>query len=384
MKTGKRKLIIISMHILGWSLLFIIPAFLLYLNSVYDSFLLIENYFSTFYFMVIFYVNYLVLAPLLFFRNRKFLYFLSAVALIVMMTVVFDQWHIYMFRSDEPPWERIEFRESPGFGPDEDSGHSHPPFKGDEFRPGGPRKEMHIYNFLITSVLISGFSLGLRFSQKMSENEKQRKETEKEKLKSELAFLKNQVSPHFFFNTLNNIYSLMQSRSEEAQKAILQLSKLMRYLLYETGTGNTFLSQEIEFMRNYIELMKLRISGRIELWVDFPDEFDDVSIPPLLFIPFVENAFKHGISYREPSFINIVLRVESGEIAFWCSNSMRSNDDESLGPDTGIGLENVKKRLGLLFPDQHKLIINQSGSIYSVNLIITLNNNEQYDTDPGY
>ena len=135
------------------------------------------------------------------------------------------------------------------------------------------------------------------------------KETEKEKLNSELAFLKNQISPHFFFNTLNNIYSLISINAEDSQKAVLKLSKLMRYLLYESEQGNTKLSNEIDFMNNYIDLMKLRMNDKVDLTVSFPKKYEDKNIPPLLFIPFIENAFKHGISYREKSFIDINMMV---------------------------------------------------------------------------
>ena len=127
-------------------------------------------------------------------------------------------------------------------------------------------------------------------------------------LNTELAFLKNQINPHFFFNTLNNIYSLVQINVGDGQKAILQLSKLMRYLLYDTDKGEQPLSREIEFMTTYIDLMKLRLSEKVSVTVVFPENFDNVLIPPLLFLPFIENAFKHGISYRKSSFIHIIYK----------------------------------------------------------------------------
>ena len=175
---------------------------------------------------------------------------------------------------------------------------------------------MHLYNYGFTSVFLIFFSLGLRVLERQSQIEKLQKEIEKEKLNSELAFLKNQISPHFFFNTLNNIYSLIGINTEDSQKAVLKLSKLMRYLLYESEHGNTMLSHEIDFMNNYIDLMKLRMSDRVSLNVHFPEEYDDRIIHPLLFIPFVENSFKHGISYREKSFIDISMTAEADSITF--------------------------------------------------------------------
>ena len=152
--------------------------------------------------------------------------------------------------------------------------------------------------------------------EKLNQTEKRQKELEKEKLNSELAFLKNQISPHFFFNTLNNIYSLIGINGPTAQESVLKLSKLMRYLLYESEHGETMISHEIDFMNNYIDLMKLRLSSRVELKVDFPKEFSDFPIPPLLFVPFIENAFKHGISARDRSFIHITLKINNNQISF--------------------------------------------------------------------
>jgi LytS/YehU family sensor histidine kinase len=205
-----------------------------------------------------------------------------------------------------------------------------------------------------------------------SQIEKLQKELEKEKLNSELAFLKNQISPHFFFNTLNNIYSLIGINAEDSQKAVLKLSKLMRYLLYESEKGDSKLSTEIEFMNNYIDLMKLRMNEKVALNVSLPADYDDRSIPPLLFIPFIENAFKHGISYREKSFIEISFLVTPDSLSFRCANSLFKSRDESDSGHSGIGLENVRKRLGLLFPGKHDLKINKTDSEFEVLLQINL------------
>ena len=214
--------------------------------------------------------------------------------------------------------------------------------------------------------------MGLCFSDKLIQHEKEHKEAEKEKLNTELAFLKNQINPHFFFNTLNNIYSLVQTNVDDGQKAILQLSKLMRYLLYETEKGDKLLSEEIGFMQTYIELMRLRISDKVALTISFPEEFKDFSLPPLLFLPFVENAFKHGISYRRPSFIKIILSMIPGKISFECSNSISNKGEDLIKSDYGIGLENVKKRLALLFPGHHDLKIVESESVFSILLHIDI------------
>jgi LytS/YehU family sensor histidine kinase len=145
---------------------------------------------------------------------------------------------------------------------------------------------------------------------------------------------------------------------------------MMRYLLYESELGNTPLSSEINFMNNYIDLMKLRMNDKISLTVSFPEKCEDISIPPLLFIPFIENAFKHGISYREKSFIDISMQAGKESITFRCVNSMVKSEKETDNSNSGIGLENVSKRLSLLFPGKHDLKINSSEKAFEVLLYI--------------
>jgi len=235
-----------------------------------------------------------------------------------------------------------------------------------------PFREMHFFNYAMTSLFMVFFSLGMRVLERHSQTEKLQKDLEKEKLNSELAFLKNQISPHFFFNTLNNIYSLISINAEDSQKAVLKLSKLMRYLLYDSEHGNTMLSNEIDFMNNYIDLMKLRMSNKISLSVSFPEKYDDINIPPLIFIPFIENAFKHGISYREKSFIDISMTTTKESISFRCANSMVKAREENEPDHSGIGLGNVTKRLNLLFPGKHDIKINKSETEFEVLLHIII------------
>lgn len=367
----------VFLHIIAWIILFILPTYFLYLDSVHstiDSFFLLMSMMQVIAYIIVFYINYFLLVPKLFFGNRKLAYFLSALALIIIIGFLFESTRTnFEPRHDFPMKDEMRMNKPERFGqlpdpPNKPIGHD----KHDKVRPSMKRP---IYDYLLVSVMICGFGIGLRFSEKLIKNEKEKKESEKEKLNSELAFLKNQISPHFFFNTLNNIYSLVQINSEDGQKAILQLSKLMRYLLYESEQGNIKLSQEIDFIKNYIELMKLRISNKVDVLVSFPDKYPDKIIPPLLFIPFIENAFKHGISYREPSNISIVMKIDETELFFWCSNRIIHKPDETSLTDSGIGLENVRKRLMLLFPNSHTLVIDESDNFYKVNLRIDISNN---------
>ena len=150
----------------------------------------------------------------------------------------------------------------------------------------------------------------------------------------------------------------------------MKLSKLMRYLLYESDQGKVRLDQEIEFMNNYIDLMKLRLSNKVDLQVSFPEKSNGIMVPPLIFIPFIENAFKYGISYKEKSFIHLSLSVKDQDILFMCSNSRVDSVDKSETRFSGIGLDNVSKRLNLLFPNLHNLNLTESDSAFNVQLTI--------------
>jgi two-component system LytT family sensor kinase len=303
--------------------------------------------------------------PKFFFGNQKHRYYLSVFILLAALYFVSDRSNEFIFKHVPGRHGNMEETDRPAV----DKNEAGPPKPRESFgRP--PFREMHLFNFAFTSLFLIFFSTGMRVLERHSQTEKLQKELEKEKLNSELAFLKNQISPHFFFNTLNNIYSLISINAEDSQKAVLRLSKLMRYLLYESEHGNTKLSNEIDFMNNYIDLMKLRMSSKISLTVTFPEKYEDISIPPLIFIPFIENAFKHGISYREKSFIDISMKTEDALVLFRCANSVVTNKEKDESEHSGIGLENVTKRLNMLFPGKHEMKINKSEKEFEVLLQI--------------
>lgn len=345
------------MHILIWLVLFILPQILISRYSGDNNFIAWGFYVFVFIIGVIFYINYLWLVPKYYLANKKPTYFALALVVVFCFYFILDFSNKALHNPERDPRTtetRVEGQRDQRF--------QRPPFK-----------LMQIYGYSMLSVVIIGFSLGLKAIEQHSVSEKRQKELEKEKLNSELAFLKNQVSPHFFFNTLNNIYSLVEINSEDAQSAILKLSKLMRYLLYESEHGQTLLTDEIEFMKNYVDLMQLRVSKKVEVNIDLPEQNTDMKIPPLLFIPFIENAFKHGISYRDKSFIKVSMSTEEGKINFMCLNSVAADKKEKHDEyHSGIGLENVKKRLQLLFPGKHVLNINSTSDTFTVLLEIEL------------
>jgi hypothetical protein len=353
----------VLLHVIVWAIFIGLPLYFISRWPVAKPFLWIY-YINAFIWGSIFYINYLYLVPEFFFRESRKRYYLFAVVLLLGFYLVSD-FSNRMVISKIPAVEQYRQTE---MGPPPPGPHPGPP----PVRAlKDPFRRVHMVNYFPTALFLMFLSLGLKVLERQSQIEELSREIEKEKLNSELSFLKNQISPHFFFNTLNNIYSLIGISQNDSQEAVLKLSKLMRYLIYDSEKGNTMLSHEIEFMRNYIDLMKLRMNDRVALNVSFPEEYADRNIQPLLFIPFIENSFKHGISYREKSFIDIEMKEDGGSIFFKCSNSLHSKTEKEAENETGgIGLENVRKRLDLLFPGRHELRINSSENRFDVFLEI--------------
>ncbi len=351
----RKGLLSVLLHVTGWIILFILPQFLVTGGGFEDTRTTLIIFFNTLVFGIIFYINYLWLVPLILHKGRWPVYVGVMIALVITVHFVSN----FAFQKAFPPPPAVEQRMR-----DENQ-------KDDNHRKGRRSfARMMTYNYFITAFLVTGFAVGLRSVEQSLRKEREIKELEQEKLNSELALLKNQVSPHFFFNTLNNIYSLIEINQKDAQEAVLSLSKMMRYMLYESEKGNTKLSRELDFMKVYIDLMKLRISDKVKLTVDFPEKYDDTDILPLLFIPFIENAFKHGVSVRKNAFISIGLLLEGDCIRFTAANSINQVKNGSPEADSGIGLENVRKRLALLYPGRHELNISDDGTVYNVELKI--------------
>jgi two-component system LytT family sensor kinase len=357
-----KKRVVISLHIGVWIILFILPQILVSSGALPDFKTYLGIFLRTLIFAIIFYVNYLWLIPKFLNRSKGFFYLFSLIGMIFVLHFMVEL--SFNLISAEPNDNQRFGRQSEQDLPVGDNGFV-------------PTRNMIIYSYFINAFLISGFAIGLKYSEVMRQNEKEKKELEEEKLNSELALLKNQISPHFFFNTLNNIYSLIGINTDDARESVLNLSKLMRYLLYESELGNTRLSREIDFMKNYIDLMKLRLSNKITLDVNLPVVSKDIVIPPLLFIPFVENAFKHGTSFQGSSIININMEVTVTSILFRTQNSKNKNNEHSPLTDSGIGLDNVRKRLNLLFPKCHELVIEETDSLFSVYFKLDIRNFEE-------
>ena len=306
---------------------------------------------------VIFLINHFVLLPFLFFKGKRTYYALSISGLVVLLTAILylsDGMHkIPQNRPMMPPLHS-------------ESEHMLPPP-----RDGGRESIPAYANLFIISILLIGFDTGLVFSMKWMQAEQNKLKIEKENVENKMAFLQNQISPHFFMNTLNNIHALVDISSEEAKDAIIKLSEMMSYMLYDSQTEKIALKKELEFIKSYVDLMKLRFTKDVQIILDIPNDIPNVRIPPLLTISLIENAFKHGISYEESSFIHIKYQIDENNLLFKIENSNHAKSDKIK--NAGIGIANTCNRLNLIYKDKHMLTINQLPvNIFSVTLNIPI------------
>ena len=315
---------------------------------------------------ILFLINRFILVPRILFRGKIKIYILSLLGVIFFLTIGS---YIYDVNNIKTPLDKrnpAENRMRPP--PDSSPGRNSPgkPPRGQR----QPRPVPPFANFLIFSFLIVGFDTGLRSGLRWIEAENEKVKLEKENVSNQLALLKTQVSPHFFMNTLNNIHSLVDTNTDEAKDAIIKLSKMMRYLLYETETEKTTLKKEVEFIENYVNLMKLRFSEKVRIDLNIPGIIPEALIPPFLFTSFIENAFKHGISYKSDSFIAIDLILGKERLLFVVKNS--KTDKSPIHEFSGIGIENTRKRLALLYGNDYHLDIIDNEDLFTVNLSIPL------------
>lgn len=241
-----------------------------------------------------------------------------------------------------------------------------------ERKVGNDSLSLLIFANMIISFLVVGSSTTFKVIGQWVIAEDRRKDMEKEQLRNELAFLRHQVSPHFFMNTLNNIHSLIDINSDDAKDAVIRLSTMMRYLLYETSQGHTSLKKEIGFIESYISLMQLRFSENVRVTLEIPKRIPDIVIPPMLFISLLENAFKHGVSYQNESFVLFSLQVGGNKLNCTIKNSKHIQNNAAGSKYSGIGLSNIKKSLELLYGKNYELEIKDTGPEYHVYLSVPI------------
>ncbi len=328
-------------HLLVWFVLFSMPFVLSYgqeeINRIISHF-----WIPVVFYAIVFYSNYFVLIDRFLFTKKMILFIGINLGMIALFLILKEQ------------IENTFFHEVIRKQPNDDKG-TGPPFK------------LFIYVQMLSYVAPLLFSIAMKTTKRWIETEAQRKEADNFKLKSELQHLHYQLQPHFFFNSLNNIYSMVDVSPNQAKKSIHSLSKLMRYMLYETNMELVSLSKEIDFMRKYIDLMKLRVSDKTVVICKFPSEETGIKIAPLLFISLIENAFKHGVSASKESHIDVALSCDKNTVSFKIENDNfpKKSDDKS---GSGIGLQNLEKRLQLLYVNKYSF----KNSIVDNRYLVTL------------
>ena len=306
-------------------------------------------------FLALFLVHEFLLTPLL--PKRKVMYGVLATALLVLFA-------IYCFSSGiRPPGVERQPPFHPGGGP----GEFPPPPHGRGAPPDGMRPVEPEVMRLIIGILMVVVNLGIKSFFHTLEGERKMQRLEAERLQSQLETLRYQVSPHFFMNTLNNIHALVDIDPARAKESIVEFSHMMRYVLYDGGSPTIPLDEELDFLERYLSLMRLRFTDSVSIEFSRPESCPGAKIPSLLYATFVENAFKHGVSYDKASFIRISVKVENGQIIFRCTNSNHGSGEEK---DGGIGLANVRERLQLLYGDHYLLHIEDLPDQYDVFLSI--------------
>jgi len=347
-KANRRTLGIIFTHILLWVLLgftlLVYPP--LSWGIKLPAAFWIKHVSIIFFFVVIFYSNYLLFTPRLLFRNKRLLFLIWLLIALFFgqgLAVLLERWldfQVVMANARQRP----------------------------------PKHEELIDGFtLMFSLLVLGISTTVAAVRQWQQEARLKDELQKQQIASELSFLKAQINPHFFFNTLNNIYALSFSDVELSREALHKLSRMMRYLLYETAQNETSLVEELKFLKDHIELMQLRLHVNNQVIYKEPVLSHDYKIAPMLLLPFVENAFKHGISATKASEIRIEVSVKDQTLHLKVSNTLQEKTSNPL-EESGIGLQNTKRRLNLLYPGRHLLTINKiaNDTIYQVDLTLIL------------
>lgn len=220
---------------------------------------------------------------------------------------------------------------------------------------------------IIMGILVVAVNLGIKGIFKSLRSEQKMQELRAENLGRQLEMLRYQINPHFFMNTLNNIHALVDLDPEKAKESIEEFSKLMRYVLYDGSSPTIPLERELDYLRHYVSLMRLRYPESVEIEMDLPDNAEGAAVPPLAMASLVENAFKHGISLDARSRICVSVTRENGRIIFRCENTLHGQEDPGKH---GIGLENVRKRLDLMYGDTYILQAGQHEDRFSVLLVL--------------
>ena len=348
LRITKRDILILGIQIVVWLVLILVPAITTFFST--------HNWLDTWHALnlavgitllpaTVYFLNYCAIVPLCYYRGRRWLFYV--VNLLIVGAI---GWHYFFVDPqiimDAQPNEQLKKVALIGY------------YASTVF-------------FLFVYLALAGLALLVHHVLRTSEIRRQLKEEQHKRTEAELEWLKNQLNPHFLFNTLNNISSLVQIDADKAQDAIAQLSDLLRYAMYETRKETVPLQGEVEFMRNYVELMKLRCNEKTEVNSHLSPLTSHLEIAPLLFISLIENAFKHGVSSNRDSRIDIALTAVEQQLTFTCENTNFPKTDADRS-GSGIGIENTRRRLELIYKDRYTWEQTLEDNIYKVKITIKL------------
>jgi two-component system LytT family sensor kinase len=235
-----------------------------------------------------------------------------------------------------------------------------------------PKNTHDFYWTMMTALVLLGISTIISFYKKMMADQTILEATSREKVTTELSLLKAQINPHFFFNILHTIYALADINPAASKEAIYTLSHMMRYVIYGTKNDSTDLEKEIKFVEDYIALMRLRLTDNVQIIYEKQEGMKNYEVAPMLFLPFIENAFKHGISSVYPSYVYIDISQTGTQVKIEVKNSLFEDKAEHLEDSNGIGVVNTKRRLDLLYPKTHTLEIQKDANAKDYTVILTL------------
>lgn len=340
-----KKWMTVLVHAAAWLLLFSLPFLLRTSHNpsgpkpgpVESNFLLLMQVASDAFLIIIFYLNALILIPRFLYKRKYSLYTLSLIICLAIFVVAI--WELWINFS-----ERIEFS-----------------FQG----------HLLISSFIF--IFIIACSMAYKMIRDRIIADQLAKEKETEHLKTELSLLRSQASPHFMFNVLNNMVALARKHSDDLESSLIKFSSLMRYMLYENDEEKVSLESEEEYLQSYIDLQQQRLSKKVVVSVNICKADKPYEIDPMLLIPFVENAFKHGTGFIENPRINIELKAKDNILYFRVSNTFDPTLQQVKDKASGIGLANVRRRLELLHPGKYNLNITKDHSVFTVSLQINLN-----------
>ena len=372
MDTEKKQEVVI--YGILWGIVFLlVPVVMLFQGRSNDASFQLKELFRIWLgilpFFLLFLVHDLLAAPLWLEKGKTGAY----VAVMVALLFVFGG-YIRASRRDPGPvppdgpqfMDQME-RERPPMVP-EDEGMMPLPPDGGRHPQGSMPLTPEVMKFMM-GLLLLGVNLGVKYYVKSLRSERMMQQMKAENLEHQLETLRYQINPHFFMNTLNNIHALVDIDPEQAKTSIEEFSKLMRFILYEGDRPTIPLSKELEFLRHYVSLMKMRYADSVRIDLSLPEADSGAEVPPLVLASFVENAFKHGISYEKPSFVRVSVSLEDGKIAFKCVNSRQGEEQVR---SHGVGLSNVRGRLDLLYGDGYTLYIDQNAEVYDILLLLPM------------